>query len=188
MQLRVRTWGKSHRVAVLIHGLSSNATSWRGVGASLAQRGYRVVAPDLRGHGSSPRGYYSVEEWTDDILETVPPAPDLAIGHSLGGVLLLKAAQRLRPARAVYVDPPWAIGPDPEQRIAEFQSRKRLTWRPLRGRIRAGLRMRSPTAMRDSSNGTRRRPEASYQAEPTTLRQGRHFSRRWSSWPTERRS
>jgi pimeloyl-ACP methyl ester carboxylesterase len=78
MQLHLRTWGKGDRVVVLIHGLSSHATSWDGVGTSLAERGFRVVAPDLRGHGSSTRGFYSVNEWTDDALEpcTGPPKRD----------------------------------------------------------------------------------------------------------------
>jgi pimeloyl-ACP methyl ester carboxylesterase len=127
VQLHLRTWGNGDRLAVLIHGLSSQAKAWDGVATALAARGYRVVAPDLRGHGQSPRGYYSVTEWIDDVLESVPLSPDLAIGHSLGAVVLLEAVTRLRPARAVYVDPPWPIGPDPELSIAEFESRKQLT-------------------------------------------------------------
>lgn len=61
------------------------------------------------------------------MLESVPAEPELAIGHSLGGVLLLEALSRLNPGRAIYEDPGWRIGPDREPAIAEFESRKRLT-------------------------------------------------------------
>ena len=65
--------------------------------------------------------------WVDDLLDSVPAEPDLAIGHSLGGVLLLESLSRLRPARAVYEDPGWWIGPDREPVITEFEGRKRLS-------------------------------------------------------------
>ena len=38
---------------LLVHGLSSNAQLWAGVGSALAGRGHRVVAVDQRGHGLS---------------------------------------------------------------------------------------------------------------------------------------
>lgn len=126
-QLHLRTWGDGDRVAVLIHGLSSHSETWNAVGKALAEHGYRVIAPDLRGHGRSPRGSYSVGEWVADLLDGVAPEPDLAIGHSLGATVLLEAAARLRPGRAVYEDPPWPIGGNPEQLIAEFESRKHLS-------------------------------------------------------------
>jgi predicted alpha/beta hydrolase len=86
-RLHVRTWGVGDRSVLLVHGLSAHSETWNGVGEALAQRGYRVAAPDLRGHGLSPRGSYSVREWAADILESVPAAPDLAIGHSLGAIV-----------------------------------------------------------------------------------------------------
>ncbi|HEX6348623.1 MAG TPA: alpha/beta hydrolase [Candidatus Dormibacteraeota bacterium] len=125
-RLAVINWGTGDRVAVLIHGLSSRAALWGALAGSLAERGYRVVAPDLRGHGRSPRGHYSVDEWVADLLEVVPAEPDLAVGHSLGGVLLAVAVPSLRPRRAVYIDPPWIAGGDTERRIADFESRKHL--------------------------------------------------------------
>lgn len=118
-QLAIREWGDGDRVAVLIHGLSARAELWTAVAVPLADLGYRVVAPDLRGHGRSPRGSYSVHEWVSDILDVVPTEPDLAIGHSLGGVLLLEALPAVRPRRAVYVDPPWIAPIDPGKRVAE---------------------------------------------------------------------
>lgn len=112
MKLHVREWGAGDRVAVLIHGITSDSTGWHRLGPELAARGYRVLAPDLRGHGLSPRGPYSPEAWADDLVESVPAAPELALGHSLGGLTLALAVGRLRPSRAVYEDPAWRVGPD----------------------------------------------------------------------------
>src|SRR5690349_5840583 len=89
----------------------SDHRTWRRVGPALADRGYRVVGVDLRGHGASGRGAYSAESWAGDLVETLPHAPDLALGHSLGGTALGLAVERLAPARAVYADPAWALDP-----------------------------------------------------------------------------
>lgn len=106
MQLFTREWGEGDRVAVLIHGIFSSSGNFRTVGPALAERGYRVIAVDLPGHGQSPRApEYSLELLADSVIESVPAAPELAIGHSLGGLTLSRAVERLRPQRAVYVDP-----------------------------------------------------------------------------------
>ena len=111
MKLHVQEWGSGDRVAVLIHGITGDSSGWHRFGPDLAARGYRVVAVDLRGHGRSPRGPYSPDAWADDVLESVPGQPDLALGHSLGGATLAVAVDRLRPARAVFEDPAWLLPP-----------------------------------------------------------------------------
>jgi len=121
----VREWGTGDRVAVLIHGITSDSTGWRRLGPDLAARGYRVLAVDLRGHGLSDRGDYSAAAWAGDLVETVPARPDLALGHSLGGVVLAQAVDRLLPARAVYEDPAWLVPPDRHEESARaFVARK----------------------------------------------------------------
>lgn len=93
-------------MAVLVHGLSADATSWWQIGPALAERGYHVLAPELTGHGGSPRvAAYSREAWAADLVAAVPAQPDLAVGHSLGGVVLGLAVPQLRPRRAAYFDP-----------------------------------------------------------------------------------
>ena len=125
MKLHVREWGTGDRVAVLIHGITSDSTGWRRLGPDLAARGYRALAVDLRGHGLSDRGVYSPEAWAEDVLESVPARPELAIGHSLGGIVLALAVDRLRPARAVYEDPAWLVPPDRHEVSARaFVARK----------------------------------------------------------------
>ncbi|MFP3992375.1 alpha/beta hydrolase [Streptomyces sp. E11-3] len=117
MKLHTREWGTSDRVAVLVHGIMSDHRTWRRVGPALADRGYRVIGVDLRGHGRSARGTYSAELFADDLVDTLPEGAELALGHSLGGLALSLAVERLAPARAVYSDPAWPLGqagaPDP---------------------------------------------------------------------------
>ncbi|MES5818779.1 alpha/beta hydrolase [Streptomyces sp. RG80] len=128
MRLHTREWGTGDRSALLVHGIMSDSRTWRLVGPALAGRGYRVVAVDLRGHGRSPRGEYSPRHFADDLVDTLPVGADLALGHSLGGLALSLAVDRLRPLRAVYADPAWE-SPDPEQALDPemFASGKNVT-------------------------------------------------------------
>ena len=111
MRLNTYTWGdpSAVRSAVLIHGVTSNAASWGRVGPALAERGFYVVAPELRGHGDSPKadGQYALELMVGDLAESVPRAPTLLVGHSFGGVMAILAIQRgiLQPHYLALEDP-----------------------------------------------------------------------------------
>ncbi|HEY0247784.1 MAG TPA: alpha/beta hydrolase [Gryllotalpicola sp.] len=130
MRLFTREWGEGPRVAVLIHGVMSSSRNWRLLGPELAARGYRAVAVDLPGHGQSPRApHYSAELLADSVLESVPAHPELAIGHSLGGFALARAVERLRPERAVYVDPAFSA---PRLSLVARTLAWPLTWGMLR--------------------------------------------------------
>lgn len=108
MRLATKTWGDGVRVAVLVHGMMGAASQYYEVGPALAARGYRVVAVDLPGHGESPRAPEAdLGLFVRSVVETVGVEPELAIGHSLGAVVLAAALPVLRPARAVYVDVPF---------------------------------------------------------------------------------
>ncbi|MGO4518301.1 alpha/beta fold hydrolase [Terriglobus sp. 2YAB30_2] len=122
MKLKVHEWGTGDRVALLIHGLFADHQNWYRVGPAIADRGYRVLAPDLRGHGASPRGPYSPELWAADLVESLPQNAELAIGHSLAGMALALAVKPLNAARAIYVDPTWKMT---AQQHASFSA----TWR-----------------------------------------------------------
>lgn len=109
MKLHSRHWGAGERVAVLTHGMMADSGSWWQVGPALAERGYRVIAVDLPGHGHSPRSAQAtVELFTSALLESIPARPALAIGHSMGGSILAACVEHLHPQRAVYVDVPFA--------------------------------------------------------------------------------
>jgi pimeloyl-ACP methyl ester carboxylesterase len=100
-------------VAFLVHGVTGWHRTWWRVGPALAMRGWRVVAVDQRGHGTSPRaGPSTIDDLADDLeaaIEAQAAAPiDLLIGHSLGAVASLALVRR-RPditRRMVLEDPP----------------------------------------------------------------------------------
>jgi pimeloyl-ACP methyl ester carboxylesterase len=123
-RLHVHEWGDGDRTAILIHGITSDSGSWWRFGPELADRGYHVYAPHLRGHGLSPRDRrYTLASWAGDLIESVPAEPDLAVGHSLGGLVLGAAVDRLRPRRVVYEDPAWTPPAEArEQRAREFRA------------------------------------------------------------------
>ena len=83
-----------------------------------------MLAPDLRGHGHSGRAAsYRLPEFAADLAETLPAGADVAIGHSLGGLVLSLAVDRLRPGRAIYYDPAFVIpevAPELRKIVAEF--------------------------------------------------------------------
>jgi pimeloyl-ACP methyl ester carboxylesterase len=105
--------GASAPVAVLVHGVTGWHRTWWRVGPALAERGWRVVAVDQRGHGRSPRiaGHATVSDWAGDLaaaLEAIGAPVDVLIGHSLGAAVSAELAH-LRPdllKRLVLEDPP----------------------------------------------------------------------------------
>jgi pimeloyl-ACP methyl ester carboxylesterase len=97
--LATRTWGGddgSRSLAVLVHGVTSSSRTWWRVGPALADRGFRVLAVDLRGHGSSPRTVagLSTADLAADVAETIAAetAVELLVGHSLGALVALELA------------------------------------------------------------------------------------------------
>lgn len=127
LKLHLTELGHGDKSAILVHGLLSDHGAWCRVAPALLERGYRLLMPDLRGHGFSPRGKYTPEAWALDLVETLPVGADLAIGHSLGGMALSLAADKLGPRRAVYVDPAWKLTAEQHRRDAA-RFRTQLKW------------------------------------------------------------
>jgi pimeloyl-ACP methyl ester carboxylesterase len=76
-------------VLLLIHGMAGSSETWRSVMPALSKK-FRVVAPDLLGHGQSakPRGDYSLGAfavWLRDFLDELGIGRASVVGHSLGG-------------------------------------------------------------------------------------------------------
>jgi acyl transferase domain-containing protein/acyl-CoA synthetase (AMP-forming)/AMP-acid ligase II/pimeloyl-ACP methyl ester carboxylesterase len=89
------TWGPEEGPLVLcLHGILEQGAAWSEVAIRLAQKGYRVIAPDLRGHGRSDRvgksGSYNLIDFLADIdaiVENLAGKAFVLVGHSLGSVL-----------------------------------------------------------------------------------------------------
>ncbi len=113
MELATYDTGTGDRTALLVHGAMSDHGTWHAVEAHLTGLGYRVIGVDMRGHGASGRGGYSVQALGDDLVDSLPVGADLAIGHSMGGLALSLAVERSAPARAVYLDPAFRLPPMP---------------------------------------------------------------------------
>ena len=98
LSLNVCAWGPPDAPPlILLHGVRDHARSWDRVAAAFADR-YRVLAPDLRGHGDSEwakGGFYPTEGYVFDLaelVETLRLETFALIGHSLGGNIGLRYA------------------------------------------------------------------------------------------------
>jgi pimeloyl-ACP methyl ester carboxylesterase len=89
--LNVMQWGDpaAQKTAVALHGITANGGAFAKPARLMAQRGWRVLAPDMRGHGESPcgDGSFSTAALLGDFAQSIPTEPDLLIGHSFGGYL-----------------------------------------------------------------------------------------------------
>jgi pimeloyl-ACP methyl ester carboxylesterase len=130
MLLHAETVGEGSETVVLLHGMAGSAESWWRVTGLLVDRGVRVVALDLPGHGHSPRSStMTVLDAAASVAETLDAMdvrPTVTVGHSFGGLLLAAAVAtgRLDPGLAVSVDAPFTAhgGHDRAEVQAEYQA------------------------------------------------------------------
>jgi pimeloyl-ACP methyl ester carboxylesterase len=83
---------------VLVHGLGGSATNWSELAPLLAAK-HRLLIPDLPGHGGSDRlaAVSGLQPYADRVAavmegEGIASAP--VVGHSLGGLVVLRLALR----------------------------------------------------------------------------------------------
>lgn len=84
---------------LLIHGFPLNRQMWQPQLRALADAGYRVIAPDLRGFGASdaPAAPYSMDLLADDMIALMDALEiDKAVvgGMSMGGYILMNLLER----------------------------------------------------------------------------------------------
>jgi lipase len=118
MLLHLHEWGdRDAPPLVCLHGISAHGRRYRRLAEERLATRFRVLAPDLRGHGRS--GWeppWDIATHLADVLETVDAAGvERAdwVGHSFGGRLVLElcAQQPERVERAVLLDPAIQILP-----------------------------------------------------------------------------
>lgn len=127
MTLAVRRWGSGTRYAVLLHGMSASSRVFHRLGPALADHGFHVVAPDLPGHGrSEPDPDATIDSFADAVLDSVPPRPALAVGHSMGGMVLAVAADRLGAGHAAYLDIGLTTAPLQDDPLPRMQAGREL--------------------------------------------------------------
>ena len=85
---------------VLVHGYAHNGRLWAQQRAAIHEAGFRVVVPDLRGHGRSGEGddaSYSIAQLGRDLAkiveQTTPEGPVVLVGHSMGGMAIMALAE-----------------------------------------------------------------------------------------------
>jgi len=95
---------------ILLHGLGANHEMWRPQINRYPAEGYRLLVPDLRGHGDSSRtDHLSIQDWVEDILAIVDAEALLhygLLGVSMGGIVAqgLAIADRRRLDAVVLCD------------------------------------------------------------------------------------
>ena len=108
MRLHLHEWGDPDAPTVIcLHGVTAHGLRFRRLAEERLADRFRVLAPDLRGHGRSEYDPpWTFDIFVADVLETLDAAGVGAaawVGHSFGGRLALEAA---------------AIAPERVERIA----------------------------------------------------------------------
>ena len=112
MLLQLHEWGeRTAPPVVALHGIGGFGRRFRKLAEERLAGRFRVVAPDLRGHGSSSwEPPWTIATHVADVLETIDAAGverARFVGHSYGGRLILELAalEPKRIERAALLDP-----------------------------------------------------------------------------------
>src|SRR2546430_14083952 len=111
MLLHVHSWGDpASPPLVCLHGVTGHGERFKRLAEQRWAEQFRVLAPDLRGHGRS--GYEPPWTFPTHLADLVETIDSLGIGqadwawHSLGGRLILELAgrppARIRPAALLH--------------------------------------------------------------------------------------
>jgi pimeloyl-ACP methyl ester carboxylesterase len=124
-------WGDENDWPVLLmHGGGQTRHAWGNTAEVLAQRGWRAVSLDLRGHGDSEwalNGDYSFTTYAADCIAVCDQLgrPPVLVGASLGGVTAILAegaSDRVVSSGLVLVDITHRTNPAGVQRIRDFMA------------------------------------------------------------------
>ena len=106
-------------VIVCVHGLDGCAVNWSALAPLLTSR-YRVLAPDLAGHGLTRAAGWSTgvtanRSLLHDFIEAVAGGPVILMGNSMGGMISLMEASHAPGlvTALILVDPALPFVPGP---------------------------------------------------------------------------
>jgi len=116
LRLCLCEWGEEvdAPLVVCLHGILEQGAVWHPLAQDLVRRGYRVVAPDLRGHGKSDHlpvsGSYNLLDFVSDLAvlsEDWLGKPFVLLGHSYGSMVaaLFASLYPERVSKLVLVEP-----------------------------------------------------------------------------------
>ncbi len=104
----VERWGSQGPVMLCVHGMTSSRLSWIRLAQRFSDR-YQVVAYDQRGHGDSANvdGPMTLQRGIRDALNVAAAigGPNILVGHSWGGAIVIRAGETLDVRGAVAIDP-----------------------------------------------------------------------------------
>ncbi|GIX31696.1 MAG: hydrolase [Porticoccaceae bacterium] len=182
LELHYLDWGGPDTPPlILLHGIRDHAHSWDRIAPALAAR-FRVVAPDLRGHGDSDwsrDGAYLPIHFLEDLaalVEVLGGGPVDLVAHSFGGNPAVRYAalypERVR--RLVLAD---ALGPSPRaERLWAEQGEIRRTREWLERRRAARARAERALPSLEEAAGRLRKGNPRL-AEAWALHLARHGTR-----------
>ena len=118
LRLHYLEWGGSDAPPIVcVHGYTSSAEAFNAPSRHFQDR-FRILAPDVRGHGESawsPAGAYQYTDQVGDLVALVDQLglpPFVLIGTSMGGIIAMTyAVERPDRLRGLVIND---IGPDPE--------------------------------------------------------------------------
>ena len=104
---------------VMIHGAFCGPWSLAGLQQKFEAAGYPVTAPTLRFHDENPPpaalGTTGLADYAADLEDEILAlgAPPILVGHSMGGLLALQLASRIKTAALILLapSPPWGVPP-----------------------------------------------------------------------------
>ena len=138
IDLNVRHRGRGQLV-VGLHDLNHDGRQMLDALSQLPQREFRVVAPDLRGHGASPspNGPWSIDDFASDVARIIADegGPAIVVGQGVGGA----AALALALGHPGLVSGLVVTGISPRGEDAKAQDRWTKVARILRERKREGI-------------------------------------------------
>ncbi|MGB8706117.1 MAG: alpha/beta hydrolase, partial [Gillisia sp.] len=101
----VYRYGNSSRKILLVHGWSGRGTQMAVLARHLKDHGWEIISFDAPAHGKAPGKKSGMHYFIDSIwhLNSLYGPFDAAIGHSLGGMSLLKTVKEGLPLKKLVI-------------------------------------------------------------------------------------